>query len=159
MRYAGTPEGILTVLSGMTYMEHLRENCRTYSPLRPITIEEDNMLMHLADAICAMDTIPCTACNYCMPCPYGLDIPGVFGYYNAMLTEGLMPGTMEGGSDRAFRKARQRWLVGYDRKVPRLRQAEHCIGCDHCMPHCPQRIHIPDEMRRINNIVEQLKQS
>jgi len=143
-RYAGTPKGILTVLSGMTYMEHLRENCLTYSPLRPITAEEDAMLMHLADEICNLNAIPCTACNYCMPCPYGLNIPAIFSHYNNMLTEQNVPA--------------QRWLNGYDRAVPRERQADHCIGCDHCLTHCPQRIHIPEEMQKIDHLVEQLKQ-
>ena len=143
-RYAGTPKGILTVLSGMTYMEHLRENCITFSPLHPITAEEDAMLMHLADEICNLNAIPCTACNYCMPCPYGLNIPAIFSYYNNMLSEEKV--------------SAQRWLNGYDRAVPKLRQADHCIGCDHCLSHCPQRIHIPEEMRKIDNLVEQLKQ-
>ena len=143
-RYAGTPEKILTVLSGMTYMEHLRENCCTYSPLRPITAEEDALLMHLADEICNLNAIPCTACNYCMPCPYGLNIPAIFSHYNNMLTEDNVPA--------------KRWLNGYNRAVPRERQADHCIGCDHCIPHCPQRIHIPEEMQKIDNLVEQLRQ-
>lgn len=157
LRYAGTPEGVLTVLSGMTYNEHLEENCRTYSPLRPITPEEDAMLMRLADAICSMNAVPCTACNYCMPCPYGINIPAVFSYYNTCLAEGLLP---EGSAaDSAFRRARKQWLIGYDRQVERLRQADHCIGCNHCLPHCPQRIDIPHEMQRIDNFVEQLKQS
>lgn len=145
LRYAGTPEKILTVLSGMTYMEHLEENCRTFSPLRPITAEEDALLMRLADEICDLNAIPCTACNYCMPCPYGLDIPAIFSHYNNMLTETDVPV--------------KRWLNGYDRAVPRVRQADHCIGCDHCIPHCPQRINIPEEMQKIDNLVEQLKQS
>ena len=156
-RYAGTPADILTVLSGMTYMEHLVENCATYSPLRPITPEEDAMLMRLADAICALDAVPCTACNYCMPCPYGINIPAVFSYYNTCLAEGIIP---EGDSkDSSFRRARRHWLIGYDRKVERMRQADHCIGCNHCLPHCPQRIDIPHEMQRIDGFVEQLKQS
>ena len=156
-RYAGTPKGILTVLSGMTYMEHLKENCATYSPLHTITPEEDSMLMQLADAICNLKAIPCTACNYCMPCPYGIDIPAVFGYYNACLTEGLLP---EGDKhDTAYRKARKKWLVGYDKKVERMRQADHCIGCKHCLSHCPQRINIPAQMQMIDKIAEQLKQS
>ncbi len=157
-RYAGTPEGVLTVLSGMTYMEHLRENCRTYSPLRPITPEEDAMLMRMAAEIVEMKAVPCTACNYCMPCPYGLNIPIIFSYYNNCLSEELMPVVSDNG-DRAFRQARKRWLLGYDRAVPRTRQADHCIGCGHCIPHCPQRIDIPAEMQRVDRLVEQLKQS
>ena len=156
-RFAGTPEGILTVLSGMTYIEHLQENCRTYSPLRPITPDEDAMLMRLAEQIVGMQAVPCTACNYCMPCPYGLNIPIIFSYYNNCLAEELMP--IAGGSeDREFRKARRRWLLGYDRAVEPARQADHCIGCNHCIPHCPQRIDIPAEMQRIDSFVEQLKQ-
>ena len=158
MRYAGTPKGLLTILSGMTYLEHVAENCYTYSPLHPITPQEDQMLMRLADEICAMNAVPCTACNYCMPCPYGINIPAVFGYYNDCLSEGFIPDSTDTESNE-YRKARKRWLVGYDRKVPPLRQADHCIACNHCISHCPQRIDIPHQMQRINRFVEQLKQS
>ena len=57
-----------------------------------------------------------------------------------------------------FRKARRRKLIGYDRAVPRVRQADHCIGCNHCLSHCPQRIDIPKEMQRIDRFIEDLKQ-
>ena len=157
-RYAGTPESILTVLSGMTYIEHLQENCRTYSPLRPITAEENVMLMRLAEQIAGMKAVPCTACSYCMPCPYGLNIPVIFTYYNNCLAEELMPAVSD-PDDREFRRARRRWLIGYDRAVPSMRQADHCIGCNDCIPHCPQRIDIPAEMQRIDSFVEQLKQA
>lgn len=73
-RYAGTPEGVLTVLSGMTYMEHLQDNLRTYSPLEPCTDDELAMLETAANLILNYPTVPCTDCKYCMPCPYGLDI-------------------------------------------------------------------------------------
>ena len=155
-RYAGTPEGILTVLSGMTYMEHLVQNVETYSPLRPITPEEDEFLMSVAEQFIKLKTVPCTACNYCMPCPYGLNIPAVFSYYNECVTQGKMPtGNREA---RAFWEARKRFLIGYDRNIPALRQASHCIGCDQCTDHCPQEINIPEELHRIDDYVEQLKQ-
>lgn len=154
LRYAGNPSGMLTVLSGMTYMEHLQENCATYSPLIPITAEEDSMLMHLADAICNLKAVPCTACNYCMPCPYGINIPAIFGYYNTCLAEGLLT---KGEEENAYRRARKRWLVGYDKNVERMRQADHCIGCNKCLSHCPQRINIPQEMQKIDALVESLK--
>mgnify|MGYP004653369855 FL=1 len=154
-RFAGTPEGVLAVLSGMTYMEHLRENLHTYSPLRPITPEEDAFLMQIADDIYNLKTIPCNECNYCMPCPYGINIPAVFSHYNRCINEGNLP---QRAQDPEYRRARRAFLVGYDRSVPKLRQADHCIGCRQCVEHCPQNIQIPDEMHRIDRYVEQLKQ-
>ena len=153
-RFAGTPEGVLTVLSGMTYMEHLEENVKTYSPLHPITPEERDFLFHIAELIYGQKEIPCTACQYCMPCPYGLDIPGIFAHYNKCLREGNTPQSI--GSP-AYRKQRRAFLVGYDRSVPRLRQADHCIGCNQCASHCPQQIRIPQELQRISQYVETLK--
>jgi Predicted oxidoreductases of the aldo/keto reductase family len=60
---------------------------------------------------------------------------------------------------RTNKKARRDFLIGYDRNVPRLRQADHCIGCGQCRPHCPQHINIPEEMQRIDKYVEQLKRN
>lgn len=156
-RFAGTPEGVLTVLSGMTYMENLKENLSTYSPLRPINEEENEFLMEIANDIYNLKTIPCNECNYCMPCPYGINIPAVFSHYNKCINEGNMPN--KGSSDPDYKRARRAFLVGYDRSVPKLRQANHCIGCRQCVSHCPQRIQIPEEMHRIDNFVEQLKQT
>jgi len=59
--------------------------------------------------------------------------------------------------DENYRKTRRAFLVGYDRSVPRLRQANHCIGCNQCVHHCPQSIDIPAQMQRIDHFVEQLK--
>ena len=153
-RFAGTPEGVLTVLSGMTFMEHLRENVATYSPLRPITAEEHEFLMHIAEEIFGQKEVPCTACQYCMPCPYGLDIPAIFAHYNKCLREGNTP---QSSGSPTYRRQRRAFLVGYDRSVPRLRQASHCIGCGQCKVHCPQQIDIPREIRRIDDYVEKLK--
>lgn len=155
-RFAGTPEGVLCVLSGMTYMEHLVENVRTYSPLRPVTESENAFLMDIAKDIYNLNTIPCNECNYCMPCPYGLDIPAIFHHYNKCVNEGYIRHDTQ---DPEYRKARRAFLVGYDRSVPRLRQANMCIGCGKCMSHCPQSIRIPREMRRIDAYVERLKRS
>ncbi len=156
-RFAGTPDGVLTVLSGMTYMEHLRDNLRTFSPLRPLNKEENDFLMEIADDIYNLKTIPCNECNYCMPCPYGINIPAVFSHYNKCIKEGNLPN--KGSQDPDYRRARRALLIGYDRDVPRLRQADHCIGCGQCVSHCPQRIQIPQEMQRIDQFVEQLKQN
>ena len=155
-RYAGTPKGVLTVLSGMTYMEHLRDNLLSYAPFKPLTQEEMRYLdTEIARQILSFNTIPCNDCKYCMPCPYGIDIPGIFVHYNKCQNELLAPSSR---GEENYRAARRAFLVGYDRSVPRLRQADHCIGCNQCTPACPQGIRIPQEMQRISDYVERLKQ-
>jgi len=154
-RFAGSLPEVLTVLSGMTYMEHLQDNIITYSSFKPLTDDDKAMLEETAEMILKYPTVPCTGCNYCMPCPYGLDIPGIFAHYNRCLNEGNVP---KSSQDENYSKARNIFLVGYDRSVPRLRQANHCVGCSKCVEHCPQSIKIPKEMERIDQFVEQLKQ-
>lgn len=154
-RYAGSPQLVLTVLSGMTYLEHLQDNIRSYSPLVPLTDEENKFLYETADLMVQYPTIPCNDCKYCMPCPYGIDIPAILVHYNKCVNEGNLP---ESSQDKNYREARRAFLVGYDRSVPKLRQASHCIGCNQCTPHCPQTIKIPQELQRIDKFVEQLKQ-
>ena len=59
---------------------------------------------------------------------------------------------------RDYRKLKNAYLVSYDRAIPTLRQADHCISCGECLSHCPQSIPIPGELQRINRYVEKLKQ-
>lgn len=154
-RFAGSFPRVLTVLSGMTYMEHLQDNLRTYSPLVPLTDDDRLFLDQTADLMKQYPTIPCNDCKYCMPCPYGIDIPAVLIHYNKCVNEGNLPTSKENVN---YREARRAFLIGYDRSVPRLRQASHCIGCNQCVSHCPQSIDIPEELHRIDRYVEQLKQ-
>ena len=155
-RYAGTPEGVLTVLSGMTYMDHLQDNLRSYSPLQPVTKEEESFLYDIARQIYDLELIPCNECKYCMPCPYGVNIPAIFVHYNKVKNAGRLPRDV---GDENYRRYRREYLVGQERAVPRLRQADHCIGCGRCMPHCPQNIKIPEELHKISEFVEKLKQN
>lgn len=155
-RFAGSQPGILTVLSGMTYMEHLQDNIRTYSPLEPCTPGENELLDHTAVMLDRYPLVPCTRCQYCMPCPYGLNIPAIFAHYNKCVNEGNVA---EDALDPHYAEARRAFLVGYDRSVPKLRQASHCTGCGRCEPHCPQSIKIPAKLREIDLYVEELKQN
>lgn len=154
-RFAGTYPGVLTVLSGMTYMEHLQDNIRTFAPLDPLNDNDMEFLARTADLMMQYPTIPCNDCKYCMPCPYGIDIPAVLLHYNKCVNEGNLPTSSQ---DEHYRRARRAFLVGYDRSVPRLRQASHCIGCGQCIDHCPQSIDIPKELQRIDKYAEDLKQ-
>ena len=156
-RYAGTPEGVLTVLSGMTYTEHLKDNLLSYCPLVPLTQEEQEMLdTKIAHQMMEEETIPCNACQYCMPCPYGIDIPTIFTHYNKMKIEGRLP--LDAG-DPQYRENRRRYLISLDREVERERQPDHCIKCGRCIheKHCPQQIRIPEELDRISRFIEELK--
>jgi len=155
-RYAGTPKGVLTVLSGMTYMEHLKDNLLSYCPLKPLTTEENDFLYDVAKDIAGFSTIPCNDCNYCMPCPYGIDIPAIFVHYNKCKNDGTLPRLK---MDDDYYRLRRNYLIGLDRAVPRMRQADHCIGCGQCAPHCPQSIRIPRELQRISQFVENLRQN
>ena len=154
-RYAGSYPDVLTVLSGMTYMEHLEDNLHTYSPLEPLTEDEFAFLHETADLMMQYPTIPCNDCKYCMPCPYGIDIPANLLHYNKCVNEDNIPTSSQSPE---YARARKAYLVGYDRSVPKLRQASHCIGCGQCAPHCPQGIDIPGELHRIDEYVEKLKQ-
>ena len=153
-RFAGTPAGVLCVLSGMTYMEHLQDNVKTYSPLVSLTEKE---LAFLEETVILMQdypTIPCNDCKYCMPCPYGIDIPAILLHYNKCINDGNVATS---SNDSNYSEARRAYLVSYDRAVPKLRQAARCIACGECMAHCPQSIDIPKEIRKIDRYIEKLK--
>ena len=153
-RFAGTHPGVLCVLSGMTYMEHLKDNVATYSPLVPLTQDELDFLEETAVLMKTYPTIPCNDCKYCMPCPYGIDIPAILLHYNKCVNAGEVTQSI---NDEGYKKARRAYLVSYDRAVPKLRQASRCIGCNTCVEHCPQRINIPKELHKIDRYIENLK--
>ena len=153
-RFAGTHKGVLCVLSGMTYLEHLQDNIKTYSPLVPLDNEELEFLEEIADLMMKYPTVPCNDCKYCMPCPYGIDIPAILLHYNKCVNEGNVSQSKEAEN---YKKARRAYLVSYDRAVPKLRQADRCIGCNQCSINCPQKINIPTEIHKISRYIENLK--
>lgn len=157
-RHLGMFPRIMTSLSGMSAMEHVEDNVRTHSPMTPLSDEQMRLLEHVADEFAHYPAIPCTACQYCMPCPYGLDIPGIFAFYNKSLSEGNIAteGTVE---QREYRRARKAFLTTYDKSIERMRQADHCINCGECLTHCPQSIQIPQKMRMIEDYTNKLKDS
>ena len=144
-RFCGTFPKVMTVLSGMTRMEHIEENIETFSPLKPCSEAELAALERAAQRLLTLNTIPCNSCNYCMPCPYGLDIVSLFTFRNSILCAKTPPSARE-------------VLKAYARAVPEeLRRADHCTGCGRCSPHCPQSINIPREIAAIDDWIDSLK--
>lgn len=153
-RFCGSYPNILTVLSGMSSMDPLIENVETFSHFKPLNDEEKAFLMEMANLMEDYPTVPCTACSYCMPCPYGIDIPTIFRHYNDHVNSGEIAQSCE---QDHFQRLKRRYLVSYDRAVETVRQADHCIGCGQCRPKCPQSIDIPRALRHIDIYVEKLK--
>ena len=154
-RFVGSHPRILTILSGMVYQEHLEDNLRTFMDFKPLTPEEEDFLgIELAGIMADYPLINCNDCKYCMPCPYGIDIPGIFQHYNKRVNEGAVPQSVE---QENYRKLRRAYLVSYDRAIPTLRQASHCTHCKQCLLKCPQSIAIPRELTRIDRYIEKLR--
>ncbi len=147
-RWVGSYPNILTTLSGMNRMDHLKENVATFSPLDPCTEQENKLLASIADQMAGFPTIPCTTCAYCMPCPYGVDIPGNFAYYNEAVNDHLLPLPDKQATDYQARK--EQFIEGYKKALPNVDAwASRCEDCEKCLPKCPQQIRIPNQMARI----------
>jgi len=141
IRYAASKSGVLTVLSGMSNFEQVKDNIHTLSAFAELTLEEELIIKKALTIYLASGTIPCTGCRYCMDCPFGVDIPRVFSIYNQyMLT----------GNKWAFQNA-------YFRVLEDSKKAENCTACKKCIKKCPQFIDIPTWMREIKLLAESLK--
>ena len=144
-RWVGSHPNVLTALSGMNRMEHLEDNVATFSPLDPCTEAENALLAKIADDMAGVPTIPCTTCAYCMPCPYGVDIPGNFAYYNEAVGEKILP-----LPEKDFAEKKQLFVEGYRKALPdEDKWATRCQDCGECLSKCPQQIRIPNQMARI----------
>lgn len=146
-RWVGSHSNILTTLSGMNNMEHLEENVRTFSPLQACTEAENELLARIADQIAGFPTIGCTTCAYCMPCPYGVDIPGNFAFYNEAVTSKMLPLPESTAADYAERH--DAFIRAYREAIPADKRATTCVDCGECLSKCPQQIRIPNQMSRI----------
>ena len=150
-RWVGTLPNILVALSGMTTMEVLEENVKTFSPLDPCSEKEKEMLERIADQMAGFPVVPCTACAYCMPCPYGVDIPGNFGYYNNAVTKKLLPLPSKSSPDYAGRLLK--YQQGYEQTLKTEAWATKCMDCEECLPKCPQQIRIPNQLSRVAELL------
>ena len=135
---------VTVVLSGMNSEEMVAENVKTASDALPHTLAEEDfaLLERVKTLIRAGEKVGCTGCRYCMPCPKGVDIPGIFRCYNAMYTEGKGDGRWQFAQ-----------TVGLTR-TPAF--ATQCVGCGKCEQHCPQEIPIREKLKEADKALRPL---
>lgn len=137
-RFLQSVPEVKVVLSGMSNMEQLKENIRTYEAEKPLNEKEMDTLMGIVDEMVKKTVVPCTACHYCVDhCTQGLDIPRLLELYNEhVLTGGGFIAPMALSA------------------VPKDKHPDACIGCRSCEAVCPQQIKISEVMA---DFVEKLK--
>lgn len=128
-RFLQTLPEVKVILSGMSNLEQLKENIRTFETDKPLSEKEMETLLSVAGGM-LNGTLPCTACHYCTShCPKGLDIPMLLNLYNEHSFSGggfLAPMALSA--------------------VPQEKQPSACIGCRSCEKVCPQQIKISEAM-------------
>lgn len=139
LRYAASLDGVLTVLSGMSTLEQMKENCQTLGEnFIPLTPDENVMLKAVAKIVESKQPVGCTGCHYCTDngCPAGIDIPSVLSCLN-MLNQFNNP-----------RMTRMKYYPATEKSSPR-----DCLHCGSCERSCPQKLPI---MRLIRETDEKL---
>ncbi|MBN1662392.1 MAG: aldo/keto reductase [Deltaproteobacteria bacterium] len=126
---------VSVALSGMSAMEHVEENCgiAAQSAKNALSAEEMEIIAQLRDAYKGLSPIPCTKCEYCMPCTGGINIPYVFDLYNEAFIYG----------DKAMPRVRYR-------QQPEEKWGNQCTECGACENMCPQHIEIIEWMKKVH---------
>ncbi len=138
MRYIMNHHEVATVLSGMNVNEHIMENIGVASITAPntMTADEHQLIERVKAVYGELMKVPCTGCGYCVPCPFGVDIPSIFSDYNSKYFF---------GNNRVIKYqylGRSAGMLG-DRKSG----ANLCTACGKCTKHCPQAIDIPTKLK------------
>lgn len=130
LRFVASFENIYCVLSGMSDMAQVEDNLNTFHEFEPLSKSEMEVIAQAKQLFDARVQVPCTGCRYCMPCPFGVDIPKNF----RILNNACIYNRMERG------KKQYANLEG---------KSELCQKCGACMAQCPQHIQIPDMLEKV----------
>ncbi len=147
-RYLGSLPNVLVSLSGMTYMEHLTDNIKTFTNFKPLTLQEQTTLQKAILEYQSYKRINCTTCRYCMPCPFEVEIPSVFTTYNELVMNGHVP-NKESQSAEEYAKKKAEFAEAFRKEFAEGGGPEKCASCQECVSKCPQHLPIPDLMDRI----------
>ena len=142
---------VATVLSGMGSRQMVDENCASAdrSGIGMLDAEEQKLISRLAEVYRKKTPVPCTSCNYCMPCPSGVNIPENFAILNNTALE-------DNNFRRWMTKRKYRKLVSSKDKLDNENlngNALMCTKCNKCLEKCPQSIDIPDELEKVDAIL------
>jgi uncharacterized protein len=134
---------ISLALSGMSTMEQVVENVAAAgrSSSNILTAAELTMIDRVRDAYKESNPIPCTGCNYCQPCPNGVAIPGIFEMYNEAVVFG------------ETRQGRANYQGIGPRGLKAEQRADNCIECGTCEEACPQKIEIPEWLKKAHSFL------
>ncbi|MGE4453516.1 MAG: aldo/keto reductase [Sphaerochaeta sp.] len=138
LRWVADHQNVKVILSGMSTEEQVRENIRTFSPYKPLTAEEHSVLEEIGNIMRSRIGNSCTGCKYCMPCPFGVDIPGNFAIWNKY---------------RMFNNyevVKEQW----EQESEADKRPPSCTECGQCIPLCPQHIDIPSDLKRVQEELE-----
>ncbi len=140
MRYAASKDNVMVVLSGMSDMSQVKDNVNTLTDFAPIDKQDQAVIDQALNKFLESKTVPCTACQYCMPCPEGVDIPELFKIYNDYQLSGY-----------------KRMFVNAYEALKDSARANHCVHCGLCVEQCPQNIDIPTHLEKIHAVYETIK--
>ncbi|MDR1775159.1 MAG: aldo/keto reductase [Actinomycetes bacterium] len=144
LRWLFDQPAVTVVLSGMSSLQQLTENVRVADAAAPgmLTDAERAVFAPVVAAFEESYKVHCTGCNYCMPCPAGVNIPGCFAAYNARYAVGLGTGMHQ-------------YMTGTAAQNPETYAGvSRCTRCGACVPKCPQTINIPDELAQVKRVME-----
>ena len=133
-RFLQRLDNVKMILSGMSNMEQLEDNIKTFKSDQPLNEKEVQLLLDIAEGM--KNSVPCTACRYCVDgCPMNLDIPMLLSVYNEL------------------RFAPAIGVAMRLEALPKEQQASACIKCNKCARVCPQHINIPDMLEDMTHIL------